>query len=87
MFKVIPGKEIFSKKLVYIEVIHGANFITDQAPKIKKIIQLYKPREVVIDGNGMGAGLLDAMVVPSFDKTTGEEFPAYFVFNDENHSI
>ena len=85
VFKVIPGKEVFSKKLVYIEVIHGANFITDQAPKIKKIIQLYKPREVVIDGNGMGAGLLDAMVVPSFDKTTGEEFPAYFVFNDENH--
>ena len=85
VFKVIPGKEVFSKKLIYLEVIHGANFITDQAPRIKKIIQLYKPHEVVVDGNGMGAGLLDAMVVPSFDKTTGEEFPAYFVFNDENH--
>lgn len=85
VFKVIPGKEVFSKRLVYLEVIHGANFITDQAPRIKKIIQLYKPREVVVDGNGMGSGLLDAMVVPSFDAKTGEEFPAYFVFNEEHH--
>ena len=85
VFKVLPQKDSFKKHLVYLEVIHGANFITDQAPRIKKIIQLYKPREVVIDGNGMGAGLLDAMVIPSFDKETGEEFPAYYVFNNEDH--
>lgn len=85
VFKVTPNKEVFKKNLVYLEVIHGANFITDQAPRIKKIIQLYHPKEVVVDGNGMGAGLLDAMVVPSVDITTGEQFPAYYVFNDENH--
>ena len=85
VFKVLPNKDSFKKHLVYLEVIHGANFITDQAPRIKKIIQLYKPREVVIDGNGMGSGLLDAMVIPSFDKETGEEFPPYYVFNNEDH--
>jgi len=52
VIKVLPGKDSFKKKVVYTEVIHGANYITDQAPRIKKLIQLYQPREVVIDGNG-----------------------------------
>lgn len=54
VIKVLPGKESFKKKVVYTEVIHGANYITDQAPRIKKLIQLYQPREIVIDGNGRG---------------------------------
>jgi len=28
---------------------------------------------------------MDAMVLPSFDPKTGEQFPAYYTFNDENH--
>ena len=52
VIKVLPGANGFKKNVVYTEVIHGANYITDQAPRIKKLIQLYKPREVVIDGNG-----------------------------------
>jgi hypothetical protein len=83
--KVLPGTNHFRKNLIYTEVIHGANYITEQAPRIKKLIQLYKPREVVIDGNGPGIGLLDAMVLPSFDAKTGEQFPAYYVFNNDHH--
>ena len=52
VIKVIPSKQYFKKHLVYTEVIHGANYITEQAPRIKKLIQLYEPKEVVIDGNG-----------------------------------
>lgn len=52
VIKVLPGKERFEKKVVYTEVIHGANYITEQAPRLKKLIQLYRPREIVIDGNG-----------------------------------
>lgn len=83
--KVLPGTNHFRKNLIYTEVIHGANYITEQAPRIKKLIQLYKPREVVIDGNGPGIGLLDAMALPSFDAKTGEQFPAYYVFNNDHH--
>jgi hypothetical protein len=32
-----------------------------------------------------GIGLLDAMVLPSFDAKTGEQFPAYYVFNNDHH--
>jgi len=28
---------------------------------------------------------MDAMVLPSTDLKTGEQFPAYFTFNDEHH--
>lgn len=52
VIKVIPNQNGFKKHLVYTEVIHGANYITEQAPRLKKLIQLYKPREIVIDGNG-----------------------------------
>ena len=85
VIKVLPNNNGFKKKLVYIEVIHGANYITEQAPRLKKIIQLYHPREIVIDGNGPGIGLLDAMVLPSFDAKTGEQFPAYYAFNNDHH--
>ena len=52
VIKVLPQENQFKKHLVYTEVIHGANYITEQAPRIKKLIQLFQPREVVIDGNG-----------------------------------
>ena len=85
VIKVIPNLNGFKKNIVYTEVIHGANYITDQAPRLKKLIELYHPKEIVIDGNGPGIGLLDAMSLPSFDAKTGEQFPAYFAFNNEHH--
>lgn len=85
VIKVLPGEQRFKKHVVYTEVIKGANYITEQAPRIKKLIELYNPREVVIDGNGPGIGLLDAMVLPSFNPKTGEQFPAYYAFNNDHH--
>lgn len=85
VIKVLPGAQRFKKNVVYTEIIHGANYITEQAPRLKKLIELYNPLEIVIDGNGPGIGLMDAMVLPSFDSHTGEQFPAYYTFNDENH--
>ena len=32
-----------------------------------------------------GIGLLDAMILPSYDSKTGEQFPAYYVFNNDHH--
>ena len=85
VIKVIPGEQRCKKNVVYTEVINGANYITEQAPRLKKLIELYHPREIVIDGNGPGIGLLDAMVLPSYDARTGETFPAYYAFNNDHH--
>ena len=83
--KVIPKANNYQKNVVYTEVIHGANYITEQAPRLKKLIQLYKPKEIVIDGNGPGIGLLDAMAVPSVDANSGEQFDEFYAFNNEHH--
>jgi hypothetical protein len=36
--KVLPNVNGFRKNIVYTEVIHGANYITEQAPRLKKLI-------------------------------------------------
>lgn len=85
VIKVLPRKDCFRKNVVYTEVIHGANYITEQAPRLKELIELYHPKEIVIDGNGPGIGLLDAMALPSLDAKTGKQYPAYYVFNNDHH--
>ena len=65
VFKVLPSQNGFKKQLVYTEVIHGANYITEQAPRLKKLIQLYNPKELVIDGNGRTETWPTWEVIPS----------------------
>lgn len=83
--KVLPNPNGFKKNIVYVEVINGESFIQAQAPRIKELIERFNPREVVMDGNGLGCGLLDAMAAPSVDMQTGKTYPAYFVFNNDEH--
>lgn len=85
VIKVYPRANDFKKNVIYTEVIHGENYITEQAPRIKRLIKAFQPREVVIDGNGPGIGLLDAMALPSIDPQTGEQYPPYYAFNNEHH--
>ena len=55
---------------------------TQQTIDIKKLIQTYNPREVVIDTNGLGVGIADEMIRAQLDEK-GNELPAYGFFNDE----
>lgn len=49
------------------------------------MIKDYSPREVVIDGTGLGVSLIDAMTIPTHDYTTSEVFPGYGLVNDEDY--
>ena len=54
----------------------------------KKIIKDFKPKQVVLDINGIGVFLADAMVRETYDSLTGELYPAYgFTNRDEYFSI
>ena len=57
---------------------------TVQAVDLKKIIERYNPREVVIDTNGLGVGLADEMIKPQYDEM-GNFLPAYGFINDDNY--
>lgn len=56
-----------------------------QALDLKKIISNFNPKEVVIDGNGLGVGLLDFMIKPTTDLKDGITYPAIGCINDEDY--
>lgn len=75
IFKVTPqnaGPAI--KSLVNIYTMDDQHF-EDQAIKIKKLFYEYKAKTVVIDGNGLGAGLMDYMVKSQKDPITEDFYP------------
>jgi len=42
----------------------------------------YNARRLVIDGNGLGIGLLDYMVKSQIDPITGDTLPDFGIYND-----
>lgn len=88
VFKVMNKKDVLHANLVNIYVI-GKNdknrHFEQQALELKKIIAAFDPREIVIDGNGLGVGLLDFMIRPTIDGETGITYPPYGSCNNEDY--
>lgn len=57
---------------------------SQQAIDLKKLIEDFRPREVVIDCNGLGIGLADEMIKPQTDEI-GNTYPAYGFFNNDDY--
>jgi len=80
VFKVTPQLQgVALKQLVNIYSFTAEHF-EDQAIFIKKLYYKYKARRIVIDGNGLGIGLLDYMVKPQVNVETNETFPDFGVY-------
>lgn len=80
IFKVNPQPQGPSlKSLVNIYTISDGHF-GDQALVLKKLYYKYKAKRLVIDGNGLGLGLLDYMVKPSIDPDTSDILPDFGVY-------
>ena len=83
VFKVTPqaqGPAI--KSLVNIYTMADEHF-EDQAIKLKKLFYKYKARTLVIDGNGVGLGLIDYMIKSQNDEN-GDFYPDFGVQNDDD---
>ena len=83
IFKVTPqsmGAAI--KSLVNIYTFSDEHF-ENQAIQLKKLYYKYKARRLVIDGNGLGIGLVDYMVKTQTDPVTNDVYPDFGVYNDE----
>lgn len=82
VFKVTPSVEGQSvKSLVNIYDMNEDHF-EDQAINIKKLYYKYKARRIVIDGNGLGIGLVDYLVKPQHLEN-GDILPDFGVYNDD----
>ena len=79
IFKVTPQPQGSAlKTLVNLYTFEAEHFET-QAINIKKLFFKYKARTVVIDANGVGAGLVDFMVLDQVDPETGDLLPNFGV--------
>ena len=84
VFKVTPSAEGQSiKSLVNIYDMNEDHF-EDQAINIKKLYYKYKAKRVVIDGNGLGIGLVDYLVKPQHLEN-GDVLPDFGVYNDDDN--
>ena len=83
ILKVTPQNSLSSlKQVVNLYSLEKMHF-EDQAIQIKRLYYKYNARRVVIDGNGLGHGLVDYLVKSQVDGKTGEYFPPFGVYNDE----
>ena len=84
VFKVNPqtqGNVIIS--LVNMYTLSDVHF-EEQCIYIKKLYYKYKAKKIVIDGNGLGIGLVDYLVKGQLNPETGEMIPDFGVDNDED---
>ena len=83
IFKVTPQQMGTAyKSLVNIYTFSDEHFGV-QAIKLKQLYYKYKARRLVIDGNGLGIGLVDYMVQPQIDPETGDTYPDFGIYNDD----
>lgn len=72
----------YTANLVYLENYEGLN--TDElALIVRRLFAWYKCTDLVIDTNGVGLGVYDALIKDIFDHETGELYPALSCCNDK----
>ena len=85
VFKVTPQTTGVSlKTLVNIYTLHDEHF-EDQCIMLKKLYYKYKAHRIVIDGNGLGIGLVDYLVKSQIDPETNDFYPDFGVDNDDEN--
>lgn len=89
VFKIFPHENEFYINVVNIYVI-GKTPETKSFPaqslELKRIIDAFKPQEVVVDANGMGIGFLDFLAQETPDLANGKTYPGYCSINLDSHS-
>lgn len=77
-------KRITDLWVVNVVWIPNTMNFTKQANLIKKYKKRYNAKMVVADGNGLGAGLVDELLKPSYDELTGEDLGCFNTINTDN---
>lgn len=90
VLKIFPGGERYSCNLVNLFVLgktEDEKVFDAQVLELKKLINLFQPKEVVIDINGLGIGFADCMIKETFDPTSQSYYPAYGFFNRDEYLL
>ena len=79
VFKVTPQPQGDALKTLVCIYSLAAEHFEAQAIHLKKLFFQYKARALVIDANGIGAGLVDYMVKAQIEPETGDTLPPFGV--------
>lgn len=84
--KVIRGATGRVQSIELVNIFNISNMLnfTTQAQIIKQTKQKYNARVCVVDGNGLGTGVIDALLLESFDPHTGESLGCWDTINTTN---
>ena len=74
------------KSLVNMYTYEAEDFEA-QAINIKRLFYKFKARQLSIDANGVGAGLIDFMTKSQIDPETGDELPPFGISGGTNEDI
>lgn len=89
IFKVLPQQAEFNINLVNLYVIGKTpetKSFAAQSLELKRIVDAFKPKEVVVDANGMGIGFMDFLAQETPDPDNGKTYPGYASINLDSHS-
>jgi hypothetical protein len=79
IFKLIPrGNGTYFKQLINVHTYKGNMHFEDQSIYIKELVDKFRASMVIVDGNGLGRGLIDYLVKE-------DKYPSYSVVNDDSY--
>ena len=85
VFKVTPQPQGSSIKTLVNIYSWDEEHFGIQSINLKRLFYKYKARRLVVDANGLGIGLVDFLIMPQEDPSTGEYFPGFGVYNDDEN--
>ena len=84
VLKVFPRDDTWRCNLVNIYILgknENEKVFDRQVLELKRLIEHFNPKEVVIDINGLGVAFADCMIKETFDSDRNIFLPAYGFFN------
>lgn len=78
------NKRISTMQIVNVLGVTNKMNFKNQACLIKKLKKNYRAKMVIVDGNGIGSGLVDQLLLDSYDSVTGEYLGCFDTINTDN---
>lgn len=82
-------RNIRTNRIKSLEVVNAVNIsntknFTAQAIEVKRLKKAYSAKMVVVDGNGLGSGLVDQLLKETYDPILDETYPCWNTINTDN---
>lgn len=78
------NKRVCEMQVVNVLGVSNKMNFKKQACLIKKLKKQYRAKMVIVDGNGLGSGLVDQLLLDSYDELTGEYLGCFDTINTDN---